>query len=226
MENIKLLNIDFFRGINEIDDKSVNLLIADPPYGISDDNIKFHTSNKLKDYKGANYQWDKRFDDLAWIEKTIPKMANDSNIIIFNRWQVISRIADYLLENGFKVKRPIVMKKKNPFPANRDRLFLNSFEFGIWATSGKWTFNREDKLPELFTLYSNSGKFHPTQKPVDFIQKLIRILSNEEDLVFDPFSGSGTTAIACLRENRRYIGFEIDGQYYNKAIQRLNKEFK
>lgn len=63
---------------------------------------------------------------------------------------------------------------------------------------------------------------HPTIKPIEIIKKLILNSSHEGDLIFDPFLGSGTTAVACKQLNRQYIGFEIDKQYYDIANNRLN----
>ena len=67
---------------------------------------------------------------------------------------------------------------------------------------------------------------HPTQKPVRLLERLLALVSKEGDLVIDPFSGSGSTAIACYNQNRRFIGCEIDGEYYEASLERLNKETK
>ena len=65
---------------------------------------------------------------------------------------------------------------------------------------------------------------HPTEKPVDLISWLIRTYSNEGDVILDNCIGSGTTAIACLREHRHFIGFELNEEYYNKACERIRNE--
>ena len=67
---------------------------------------------------------------------------------------------------------------------------------------------------------------HPTIKPLEYIRTLIRNSSNENDVILDPFMGSGTTAIACLKENRRYIGFEINEEYYDISQKRIENEKK
>lgn len=76
----------------------------------------------------------------------------------------------------------------------------------------------------LFGKNSNNFQFHPTQKPVELIRWLIRSYSNPEDVILDNCMGSGTTAIACILEDRHYIGFEINKEYYNLAVQRINAE--
>ena len=89
----------------------------------------------------------------------------------------------------------------------------------------------EDKVytqyyPKAIIEFSNASqkdKLHPTQKPLDLITKLILQSSNEGDLVLDPFMGSGTTAIACMNTNRKYIGFELDKHYCEIANERIQK---
>ena len=65
---------------------------------------------------------------------------------------------------------------------------------------------------------------HPTQKPVALIQYLIRTYSNEGDTILDNCMGSGTTAIACIKEKRNFIGFELNKEYYDKACKRIKQE--
>ena len=69
-----------------------------------------------------------------------------------------------------------------------------------------------------------SDTFHPTQKPVELIQYLIRTYSNEGDTILGNCMGSGTTAIACIREKRNFIGFELNKEYYDKACKRIKLE--
>ncbi len=69
-------------------------------------------------------------------------------------------------------------------------------------------------------------RYHPTQKPIKLIERLVLASSNQNDLVLDPFMGSGSTAIACLKNNRKYIGFELDNEYYNLSIKRINEFIK
>ena len=70
------------------------------------------------------------------------------------------------------------------------------------------------------------SKIHPTQKPIDLIGKILRDYSKDDDLILDCFSGSGTTAIACHRLNRRFICIEKDKDYYEASVKRLENERK
>lgn len=210
--------------LKTLSDKSIDMLFTDPPYNVSRKN-NFGTMKRYNSYKGMDFgEWDWNFNQTDWIKIVASKLKDNCNVVIFNSWQNLKLINDCLTELSFEVKRPIVLKKNNPMPANRDRLFLNSFEFGIWATKGKWTFNRINKYNEAFFEVSNNGKTtHPTEKNIDAIKYFITILSNKNDLILDPFLGSGTTAVACKELGRRYIGIEINQEYINMANKRLKK---
>ncbi|NFH40820.1 DNA-methyltransferase [Clostridium sporogenes] len=87
----------------------------------------------------------------------------------------------------------------------------------------KYTFNKCDNLSNVWEWNEgNCGKIHPTQKPLNILEKIIKTSSNESDIVLDCFMGSGSTAIACLNTDRNYIGFELDENYYNKAQERID----
>lgn len=122
------------------------------------------------------------------------------------------------------------MEKTNPMPRNRDRLYVTSCEFAVWAVKGKgWTFNRQRETYENtvfeYPLVSHKERIHPTQKKVELIEDLIKIHSNENDIVLDCFMGSATTAVACLNTNRRFIGFELDSDYFELAMSRVDSKY-
>lgn len=71
---------------------------------------------------------------------------------------------------------------------------------------------------------NGDNKIHPTQKPLNLFRELVQTSSNEGDLVLDPFMGSGTTAVACIREKRKFVGFELNKDYYEKAARRVHLE--
>ncbi len=93
---------------------------------------------------------------------------------------------------------------------------------------GKWTFNRLSgtyERPKIVCGLTSKGEKinggHPTQKPIEVMEWIINRLTNEGDLVLDPFCGSGSTGIACLNTNRRFIGIELDENYFNIAKDRI-----
>ena len=225
---IDLRQGDCLEVMKDIPDGSIDMIIADPPYNISKKN-NFKTMERYNKYKGMDFgEWDKGFNNIQWL-KELPRILKEgSNVIIFNSWQNLKEISDELDMLNIKVKRILVLKKTNPMPVNRDRLFVNSFEFIIYATYGKkWTFNRRFDNYEtgFFECKNNGVTKHPTEKQVKTIEELIQVLSNENDMILDPFMGSGSTGVACLNTNRNFIGIELDKTYFEMAKQRLEDHY-
>lgn len=117
--------------------------------------------------------------------------------------------------------RVLVWQKSNPSPMNGKLVYLSGVEFAIWfKKKGATTFNAFCKNT-VFKYPNGSSKLHPTQKNLELWKELIKDNTNEGDIVFVPCMGSGTTAIACLETNRKYIGFELDETFYNVIQERI-----
>lgn len=177
--------------------------------------------------KGIDFgAWDYKFDQLDWIKKAAPLLMPGGSIVIFNDWKKFTPIITCLEELGLKVRRPLIWNKTNPAPFNSKRTFLQSTEFAIWATKKQ---NKTQKV--VYNSDYHSGVFrysiqrsdHPTKKPDGLFDELVRILSNENDWVLDPFLGSGTTATSCKRLNRNCVGIEKDEKYFKLATDNLAK---
>ncbi len=226
---IKLYNDDCIKKIATMPRNKVDAIITDPPYNISRDN-NFKTMNRA----GIDFgEWDKDFDLVSWIKYCEPVLRKGGNIVIFNSWKNMSYIVDELEKNNFEVKDLIRWEKTNPMPRNRDRRFITDYEVAVWAIKkgGKWTFNRLSETyerPEIVCgVTSKKEKIdggHPTQKPVEVMEWLIKRLSNENDIILDPFMGSGSTGVACKNTNRKFIGIELNKDYYNIAMKRLGDD--
>ena len=227
---IELYQGDCLEVMDELISLSVKFdaIITDPPYNISRDN-NFKTMGRA----GIDFgEWDKDFDLTGWIKYCEPLLKKGGNIVIFNSWKNMTYISNALEDNGFEVKDLIRWKKTNAMPRNRDRRFITDYEVATWAVKkgGKWTFNRLSdtyEIPEILGgLTPKSEKVnggHPTQKPVYVMKWLLERLTNEGDLILDPFMGSGSTGVACKELNRRFIGIELDEKYFNIAQERINK---
>ena len=223
----KLINGNAIEIMKTLKDESIDAIITYPPYNISRDN-NFATMGRA----GIDFgEWDKDFDLTSWIKVAEPLLKKGGNIVIFNDWKNMTNITQSLEENGFDVKDLIRWKKTNPMPRNRDRRFITDYEVAVWAVKkgAKWTFNRLSEtyeIPEILgRLTPKSEKIyggHPTQKPIYVMKWLIERLTNEGDVVLDPFMGSGTTGVACKELNREFIGIELDEKYYNIAYNRIN----
>jgi hypothetical protein len=127
---------------------------------------------------------------------------------------------------GFVAKEMLRLKKTNPMPRNRDRRYVTDYECAIWFTkeNAKWVFNRQDEKyqrPEF--IHSIDKGLHPTQKSLKLMQELVKIHSNEGQTVLDCFMGSGTTGVACVNLNRKFIGIEKDEGYFKVSQERIQK---
>lgn len=210
----------------------VNHIITDPPYNISQDN-NFSTMKKPR--AGVDFgQWDRgEFDLYSWIPKYCNLLHKDGSIILFCSYRYISYIVD-TLENpncGMVVKDIIIWQKSNPMPRNTQRRYVQDMEFAVWAVrkNAKWVFNKPAGEPYLRSLYTTpivSGKEklgHPTQKNLKLMQALLQVHTNPNDVIMDPFMGSGSTGAAALSLGRNFIGVEKELSFFEMAEKRLSQ---
>ena len=227
--NIDFRNCDYKLLIKELknQDIKIDLVLTDPPYCVSRTH-QLGFSNMGR--SGMNYgEWDYGFDQTEWINLTAPIVKDGGSIIIFNDWKHASELVECLEKNGFVIKDLLRWEKTNPMPRNVNSRYVADYEFAIWAVKGKkkWTFNKPVDVSYLRPKFvhgvvlGGSKRIHPTQKSLELFEDIIRIHSNKGDLIFDPFCGSGTTAVACKKLDRNFVGSEIDANYYQKAIKRI-----
>ncbi|AJP25912.1 DNA methyltransferase [Staphylococcus epidermidis] len=229
-EDYKLFNGDSYDVINEIKNLNIEIdhIITDPPYNISKNN-NFSTMKNPR--KGVDFgDWDKEFDLYSWIKPYTEILNKNGSIIIFCSYRYISHFVDELEKNNLIVKDIIKWEKSNPMPRNITRRYVQDTEFAIWAVKkkSKWIFNKPDDVKYLRANYKTStvsGKertSHPTQKSLKLMEDLIKVHTNSHDTILDLFMGSGTTGVAALNLNRKFIGVEIDENYFNIAKSRIS----
>jgi site-specific DNA-methyltransferase (adenine-specific) len=212
---------DCLEVMKQIPDKSVDLVLTDPPYNIAREN-NFSTMGRA----GIDFgEWDKGFDLFSYIDQVSRVLNKDGSFVVFNSWRNLGAIADYAEKHGFETKDMIRLEKSNPMPRNRDRRYITDYECAIWFVKekAKWTFNRQDDKYQRpkFVACIESG-LHPTQKNLSLMENLVKIHSNENNVVLDPFMGSGTTGLACKNLNRHFIGIEQNANYFEIAKGRIN----
>lgn len=229
MQSNKIYCGDCIELIKQIEDDSIDLIIADPPYNVSREN-NFQTIAGAKRIWMDFGEWDDGFNQEEWIGYLPRVLKENANVVVFNDWKNLTIIQEALAKNNITPKRCLVLNKSNPAPFNRDRMFVNDVEFAIWwvynskGKPTKWTFNRKNPVEKcVIDTTVQSSKLHPTMKDLKVIKYLVGLLSNEWDLVLDPFIWSWTTAVACKELNRDYIWFEIDEWYVKIAEERLLK---
>jgi len=215
--------------------KSIDLVLTDPPYNISR-NVKIVRNGgkfgKAKDIDLDFGEWDHGVvSPYDWIPLVYELLKPTGVLIFFYDKMEISCIAKWLeRELGMKVRHIGVWRKLNPAPQARKVQWQSATEFFIIATknhgSGHHYNWREGQHPDIIETPLCQGRErlgHPTQKPEKLIEPLIRWWSYERDAVLDPFMGVGTIPAVAKRFNRRYIGIEINEEYYNIAKERVEK---
>ncbi len=231
-DNGRIYNVDCVIGMAKLAEmgRDIDLIVADPPYIISRES-NFHTMKDRKNARtGTSFgEWDQEFDNRPWLESAYGILKGGGSLITFNDFKKVSEVIAIASDLGFVYKDVLVWEKTNPMPRNRDRRYVPSLEMMVWFVKpgGKWVFNRQKSTyqsPVLRYASESGGAFkriHPTQKPVKLIEALVKVHSNEGDLVLDPFMGSGATAIAALNTSRQFIGFELDPHYCGLANERV-----
>jgi len=212
--------MDCVIGLDYIPDQSVDLVITDPPYGISKElNCKgerLGTTAKLDFNFG---EWDKF--NIDWFEIAIKKTRGW--MMTFCAKKDVGYFIDILEKNGFVAIDVIVWQKPDPVPLNAKSRFLNAWEAIVVGKrpGAYWGSTYEHNIIKV-QAPKGKNRIHPTQKPVELIKRLIELTTQKGDLVLDPFMGSGTTAVACIESKRDYLGFEISKEYHKQANNRIN----
>lgn len=227
-----LFNRDAYKFLQDLVtlDIEVDHIITDPPYNISKNN-NFSTM-KSANRQGVDFgEWDKEFDLTGWIADAEKILRPGGTFIVFNSYRNLTPIIEEMESCGLVIKDVIKWIKTNPMPRNIDRRYVQDTEYAIWAVKPKkpWIFNKPKDKPYLRAEYKTSvvagseRTKHPTQKSEKLMMEIIKIHSNERDIILDPFMGSGTTGVAATKTGRRFIGCEINGDYYDIAKSRITK---
>jgi len=229
-----ILQGDCFELIKNIESKSVDLILVDPPYLISrDSNFKNYSENTSKDLitKYANISidfgdWDKSELDWNLLFNEYYRVLKDGGtlIIFYDIWKS-SEIKQFADKYKFKQPRVCQWQKTNPVPINSKTNYLsNAIEYFFTFVKGKKpTFHSEyDNGVYRHPICHGKERYsHPTQKPLQLILDIVSKHSNPNDVVLDTFAGTGTTAHACLLSNRKYIMIERDEVYFDIIKSRI-----
>lgn len=213
-----IVNADCLDFMKQMPDKCVDLLLTDPPYGMN------YRSNKRK-YKHNLIIND---DNLSWLPewcKEIDRIIKpDAHLYIFCSWHNIEVFKNEL-SVYFPIKNILIWMKNNRGMGDLKGDYAPQYEMIIFANpKNKALLHGRDSNILKFARTQNA--LHPTEKPVDLFEKLIIKSTNDNELVLDPFSGSGTTAIACRKLNRRFICVEKDLNYFQAFARWLENEQK
>lgn len=223
MNNYKLLNGDCLELMKKIPDNSIDLVITDPPYDVyaGKGGGAFGNRSSFKEIEFMSNGFDESvLDELIRVMKKI-------NIYVFCSQKQIP-----LLINYFNVKHKcnwnlLTWHKTNPVPACKNK-YLSDTEYIFFAREKGVPIYGEYKTKKTYyvtPLNTKEKKLygHPTVKPQEILENLVINSSNENDIVLDPFMGSGSTGVAAVNNNRKFIGLEINEEYFSTAQSRLQQ---
>jgi len=229
--------------IKKYPDGLFDMIFADPPYFLSNGGITCHAGKMKIVDKG---KWDKsngvnenhKFN-LKWLSRCQKLLKKNGTIWVSGTHHIIYSVGFAMQQLEMKILNDISWEKPNPPPNLSCRYFTHSTETIIWAAKNKnskhcfnyeemrklndgkqmktvWTIKPPNRDEKLF------GK-HPTQKPMKLLEKIILASTLENDLIFDPFSGSSTTGLAAIKLNRLFVGCELEDEFISLSIKRIEE---
>ena len=226
-----IINEDFFKYVKKIETNSIDLILTDPPYNLSNystGNMKFTWRS---DINNDLAKWDKDIFKPKSVKKEFLRILKPTgNLFVFTSYNLLGEWHK-IFDPVFDTFQFMVWHKTNPVPKFRKAGFLNSCELIIccWNKGHTWNFGKQKDMHNFIESPICMGKErtkepkHPTQKPVKILKHIINIASNPGDLILDPFMGVGSTGVASLEMERNFLGIEIDKTYFKAANERINQ---
>lgn len=215
---------------------SVDLIIADPPYGINYQSrrqtvdrkqsvegrgsvvVREHYFNQIEDDKDLS---------TDWLKDAYRVLKDNSAIYVFAHWTKWKDLHTAVENCGFHVRNMIVLNKSNHGMGNLTETFAPRHELILYATKGKHKLRfpdgREDDVWNVPVKFSGSKRFHPNEKPLSWVMPIILNSSDIGQTILDPFMGSGTFGVAAINAGRYFIGIEIDPEYFAVADKRIRE---
>lgn len=250
LEIDNIYNMDCLEGMKQIPDGSVDAIICDLPYGVLNSQSEGGSWDSIIPFEPLWEQYKRIAKQNAAIVLfsqgmfTADLMRSNPKMWRYNLiWKKGDRVSGFLNANKMPMRNHedicIFYDKLPTYNPQMRKGFSNhtrghgggKLKNGCYGTFDPWGGSEvitDDKYPlsiiDIEKEHDVNKQFHPTQKPVALLQYLIRTYTNEGDLVLDNCMGSGTTAIACIKEKRHFIGFELSKEYFDKAQKRIKNE--
>lgn len=240
----RLLNEDFFHGVERVPDGCVDLVIADPPYGLGKD--YGNDSDRLTGDAYVAFS-------CRWIDAVIPKLKPNGGMYVFLTWQHSPEVFSYL-KTRLTMVNEIIWDRKVPSMGGSTRkfssvhdnvgLFVRSKDYFFDIDAVRIPYDAETKRARTRSIFVGKKwlevgynpkdvwsvtrlhkqdperENHPTQKPLEIVERMVLASCPRDGLVLDPFMGSGTAAVAALKHGRRVVGFEVNEDYFELAKRR------
>ncbi len=214
----QIIHGDCLEEMKKMEDKSVDCIITDPPYGIDYQSAR-RTDKSLWKPKISN----DKSPYTIWTDEAFRVMKDNTGILCFTRWDTEQAFRDALTKSGFVCKQQIIWDKEVHGMGDLKGDFASRHENIIFAHKGRFTFKgkRPTSIFRSQRVTPTELK-HPNEKPTDLMEQLVKTITVENDIVLDLFAGSGTTGVACRNLNRSFILIEKEQEYIDIINQRLS----
>jgi len=221
LELNRIYQRDCIEGMRMLPDKSVDLVVTDPPYLMN-----YRSNRRVKSEKFKHIANDVDSHGLIsdYLDECYRVLKDDTAIYVFCSWHHVDFFkAEF--EKRFKLKNIIVWNKNNHGSGDLKGAYAPKHEFVLYGHKGRSLF-REKRIPDVIDCakISSAKLTHPTEKPTELLDIFIRNSSDEGAVVLDGFAGTGSTALSCVRNNRSFIAFELEREYVETANIRLDNE--
>ena len=226
----KLYNDDFRNVISQMENCSVDLIVTDPPYKVTPRGNAGNAGGMLQkeiNMKGMVFK-----HNSIKIEEFIPELyrvlKEDSHCYIMTNHVNLIEMINVAQKCGFHFIKSLIWDKGNKIMG---QCYMSQFEYILFFRKGKHkkinNCGTSDilSIPNKKTKGEDGKNIHDTEKPVKLMQILIENSSQEGDIIFEPFMGSGSTGVACVNTNRKFIGIELDNNYFDIASKRIEEAF-
>ena len=225
--NIKVINGNAIEFMKKLKDESIDLVVTDPPYPTTKRGGTGNSGGmcKKKEFSSGKVFKHNDIKPIEYIPEFYRILKDGSHCYIMTNHVNLYEIMTVAKESGFHFIKSLIWNKGNKIMG---QAYMSQFEYILFFRKGK--FKKINKcgtadilnIPNKKTKDENGKNIHDTEKPVELMKILIENSTQEEELVLDPFVGVGSTAIACKELNRLFIGTELDENYYNIAINRID----
>ncbi len=217
---------DCLEVMKDIPDGSIDLIVTDPPYRtISGGHntpkwISGYGNSVLQKNDGKIFNYND-INHKDWLRESYRVLKNNSHIYIMTNLLNLFILKSIAEEVGFELHNLLVWEKNT---CNANRWYMKNCEYVLFMRKGKAKSinNASSKTVHKFNNIVGNKK-HPTEKPTDLMELYVRNSSKENEIILDPFMGSGSTGVACINTNRKFIGIELSEEYYNIAVRRINE---
>lgn len=229
-EDITCVNGDCIEYMASMPDNSVDFILTDIPYEFDlhggGGGKYFASRGQMKKYKDNSLLFISDGIDYDKVFSEFIRICKGVNVCCFCSNKQVGKIMTWWENKGY-VATLLVWDKPNPLPLGNGA-YINNLEFIVYVRSKQVTYNNIGYKWQLKTFHDTppqaEKRLHETEKPLSLLRRLLLIHSNENDIVFDPYGGSFTTALACIKEHRKFIGCELLEKYYNPAVKRIKDE--